>query len=75
MSNSGMLVLTTCAFLLLVEGMSALGDFRASVNDTSATVKNSADLGTGVANPIFTVLAYVALAVISICLLQSFRSL
>jgi hypothetical protein len=68
MSNSGMLVLTTCAFLLLVVGMSELGGFRASVNDTSTTVKNSADLGTDVANPIFTVLAYACLGIISIAL-------
>ena len=74
MSSSGFLVLATCTFILLVVGMSALGDFRASVNDTNPVVKAHADLGTDIANPIFTVLGYVSIAVISIALLRSFGS-
>jgi len=75
MNSSGMLLLATCTFILIIVGMSALSDFRENVNSTNPIVKADANLGTDVANPIFTVLGYSALAIISICLLQTFRSI
>jgi hypothetical protein len=74
MSSSGMLVLATCVFLLLTVGMSALSDFGANVNDTNPVIKADANLGTDVANPLFTVLMYACLGIIAIALLRSFES-
>jgi hypothetical protein len=75
MNSSGMLLLATCVFILIIVGMSAISDFRLSVNDTNPIVKADANLGTDVVNPLFTVLGYSALAIISIALLKSVGSL
>jgi hypothetical protein len=74
MSTSGMLLLATCGFILIIVGMSALSDFRANVKSTNPTIQANADMGTSAATPILTVLAYLAIAVISIALLRSFGS-
>jgi hypothetical protein len=75
MNSSGMLLLATCTFILIIVGMSALSDFRVNVNSTNPTIQADANMGTSAATPLFTVLSYGAIAIISIALLQTFRSL
>jgi hypothetical protein len=73
MSNSGALILFVSLGILIVVSLVAMNDFRANVNDSNPTIKSDANLATDVANPLFTVLAYIALAVAAICLLNTFK--
>jgi hypothetical protein len=52
MSSSGLLVLASCTFILLIIGMNALGDVRSSVNDSNPVLKSDADMGTSAATPL-----------------------
>lgn len=76
LSTSGSLILFVSIGLLLVAGMVAFTGFHAdATNNTSATVTADANLASNVANPIFSVLGYIALAVAAIALLQAFRNM
>jgi hypothetical protein len=74
-NSSGALILFVSICILIVVSLVAMNDFRANVNDSNPVMKTDADMGTSVVNPIYTVFAYVALAVASIALLSSFGSL
>jgi hypothetical protein len=75
MSTSGSLVLFVSLGLILVVSMVAIGEFRSNVNDTNGSVQSSADLGVSAATPLFTVLGYLAIAVIAIALIKSFMGM
>jgi hypothetical protein len=72
MSTSGSVILFVSLCILIVVSLVAMNDFRANVNDSNPVMKADANLGTDVANPIFTVLGYIALSVAAISLLKSF---
>jgi hypothetical protein len=75
MSNSGALILFVSLGILIVVSLVAINDFRANINDSNPIVRADADMGTSVISPLYTVFAYVALAIASIALLKSFGNL
>jgi hypothetical protein len=70
-NSSGALILFVSICILIVVSLVAMNDFRANVNDSNPVMKADANLGTDVVNPLFMVLGYSALAIISIALLRS----
>lgn len=76
MGTTGSLILFVSIGLLLVAGMAAFNGFHAeATNNTSAEIQADANIASSAANPLFSVLGYVALAVAAIALLQAFRNM
>lgn len=73
--GSSSLILFISLALLCVIGLSALNAMQGEVTSTDANVTSATNTAQMVETPLFTAFGYIALAIICVAVLNSFRSL
>jgi hypothetical protein len=75
MSSSGTLILFVALGLFAVIGLNALNAMQGEVTSTDVNVTAATSTAQQVETPLFTAFGYVALAIICVAVLNSFRSM